>query len=182
MCKEGTGCSVYYSCTKYRRTKLCRRNGWKLEKLEDAVLSYVFSLVRSENLFEDVRALQTQNQAEELKREVTRLQQLLTGFSKRKERLFDLFETGSITRDEFIQRNTEHAAQQSRYDKTLQEKQHLLAAAESNELSREHFRDVLAGLEERWEKCDVMQRKSLLADLVEKVVADTAVKIHLRLI
>ena len=182
MSKEGGGRGGYYSCGRYRVTKSCQRNAYSLVKLDQEVAAYLFRVLRSEDIFKTIRSQQHIEHLSELKAESSRLQKLLGEFAQRKHRLFDLYEAGHITEEEFAERKEEHEREHRAYEQALGEKREQLAKLESEEISRETFRQVLDSIEDRWEQCDFMERKRKLGALMEKIVLrDGGFRVYFRL-
>lgn len=181
MCKEGARGVGYYSCAEHRQTKKCCRNAVRLSQLEHEVTAHVFQLVRSEVAYEKVTDQQQAEQAAELKAEIAHLERLVCQFDERKSRLFDLYETSLITRDEFMQRNEVHGSQFRASEEALSDKRQQLTKAESAEIDRATFREVLKSLEQTWERCDKVEKKQKLLALIEKIVIkDRTFKIYFR--
>ena len=171
----------YYVCGRWRERRICHRNPYDRLKLEQDVTAFLFRLLRSEELYEKVRGQQHGEELAELKAEIARLEKLPADFGARKRRLFDLYEAGNITREEFSERKQEHARQYGFWQQSLAEKRKHLTKVQSEELNRETFRQVLESLEAQWDECDVRGKKQKLHALIEKIViTDGTFKIYFR--
>ena len=181
MSRDGDFRGGYYGCRNFRERKIFQRNPIDRLRLEGAVTAYLFRLLRNEDLYEKVRNRQEQEAVHELKAEVGRLEKQLADFVERKSRLFDLYESNHISKEEFFERKEEQARQYAAYEQALREKRERLAKLESAEINRETFREVLETIEQRWEQLDIMEKKQKLAALIEKIVIkDGTFKIHFR--
>jgi hypothetical protein len=181
MCKQGSWGGGYYICGKYHQSRGCSLNSYRRVHLERDVMEYLFSVLRSEDVFDKVQAKQQEDDVAELRLELARLEALTGSFPERKRRLFELYERADVTREEFIERKAEHAEQESRHSLALREKGAKLARMTSQKLDRETFEMVLGNLERDWERCDPAQRKQEVFSLVERIVVkDRTFKIYFR--
>lgn len=178
MYREG---KASYLCGKYRERRVCKPNRHKRVKLEQDVTAFLFQLIRSEDLYDRVQSQQDREQLVEHEQEIDRLEKLCSGLVERKRRLFDLYESKAITREEFIERKQQHAEESQTCEQALAHKRQRLAGLKSAEIDRKTFRQVLESLEQRWDECDVLEKKHKLAALIEKIVVkDGAFKIQFR--
>lgn len=182
MSRDGHFKGGYYACRNFCERKICQRNPIGRLRLEGEVTSYLFRLLRSEDLFKKVRNRQEREEVHELKAEIGRLDKQLTDFADRKSRLFDLYEGSQISKEEFVERKEKQARQYATYEQAAAEKRERLAKLESEEINRDTFREVLETLEQRWEQLDIMEKKRKLAALIEKIIIkDDTFKIHFRI-
>ena len=178
MCR----CGRYYVCGDHKRTRRCKRNGYRRMDLEKGVMRFIFNLLGSEDLFDKVTTHQHEEEIAVLKSEVQHLEKILAAFPQRKSKLFDLYEKGDITRDEFLQRRQEHASQENQFSTAFSEKGTRLENLSSQKLTRETFKLALGTLKRNWEKFDLVTRKQKLFSLIEKIVIkDGRFKVCLRL-
>src|SRR5207249_3319270 len=159
MCKDGSWGGGYYICGQYKQTRRCRRNGYRRTALERQVLADVFHMLRSEDIFDKVQHRQQDELVVELTSEVKRIEKLLAELPQRKSRLFDLYETGHITREAFIERNEEHLRNERAHLRLLEEKRARLAKTQLAAIDRQTFLATLGSLEQDWEHCDPVARK-----------------------
>ncbi len=182
MYAEGIWRGGYYVCGKFHTRRTCKRNSVNRLRLEEEVTAYLFRLLRTEVLYEKVRNRQQQEDGLELKAEINRLEKNLVDFEMRKTRLFDLFEGGHITKEEFIARKQEQEGQHTKCNQALAEKREHLLKIESEVITRETFRETLETLERRWEQLEIMERKRKVGSIIEKIaVTDGNFKIHFRI-
>jgi len=170
MCKDGSWGGGYYICAQYKQMGSCQRNSYRRLHLEQEVVAYVFSVLRSQDIFDRVRLGQENDNIGELENQRQRLEKLIAGQPERRSRLFDLYEKGDISREEFLQRKAEHVALESQHTTALTETQSSLARMTGQQVTRESFENALKTLEDHWESCDVANRKQKLFSLIEKIV------------
>jgi len=182
MCKDGILKAGCYVCGNYKQTQRCNRNGYRRIDLEKDVMRFIFDLLGSEDLFDKVSTRQYGQEIAVLKSEVQHLEKILAAFPQRKSKVFDLYEKGDITRDEFLQRRQEHASQENQFSTAFSEKGTRLENLSSQKITRETFKLALGTLKRNWEKFDLVTRKQKLFSLIEKIVIrDGRFEVRLRL-
>lgn len=134
--------------------------------------AHILHLLRTEAIFDKVVSRQQASHAKELQTEVERLQKVLDAYPERKTRLFDLYEKGDITREEFLKRKDQHNQGERTCRQLLVEKQAVLAKATSEKIGRESFDRMLKDLERSWEQADPAVQKHKLAALIERIVLE----------
>jgi site-specific DNA recombinase len=170
MVNEGPARRSYYSCGNFRATGNCQRNGYRRAHLEENVLEYVFSVVRDLCRYEKVQELQTQDRLRNLKEDIERTGKVLASMPARRSKIFELFETGEITKEEFVERKDELRELEDDLRQSLEARRQDLEKLESKRIDREIFEKTVRNFEERFKKADIAKQKADLAAVIESIV------------
>jgi hypothetical protein len=169
MCKEGSWGGGYYVCGRYHQTRGCTLNSFRRIHLEAAVRDYLIRVLKDEDIFENVRSLQQDGKAKNTKSEIARLQKQLTDLPLRTTRLFDLYETGDISRPEFLRRKDQLGELESRLRESISEKERLVLDLRSRQVTRDMFEQLRDKFEALWESSDLAERRGALWNLIERI-------------
>jgi hypothetical protein len=157
-------------------------NSFRRIHLEAAVRDYVTRVLKDEDIFENVRCLQQDGKAKNTKSEIARLQKQLTDFPLRTTRLFDLYETGDISRPEFLRRKDQVLELEVRLRESISEKERLVLDLRSRQVTRDMFEQLRDKFEALWESSDLAERKGALWNLIERItIKDKSFKIEFRI-
>jgi site-specific DNA recombinase len=182
MCKEGSWGGGYYVCGRYHQTRGCTLNSFRRIHLEAAVRDYLIRVLKDEDIFENVRSLQQDGKAKNTKSEIARLQKQLTDLPLRTTRLFDLYETGDISRPEFLRRKDQLGELESRLRESISEKERLVLDLRSRQVTRDMFEQLRDKFEALWESSDLAERRGALWNLIERItIKDKSFKIEFRI-
>ena len=181
MCKEGSWGGGYYVCGKYHQTRGCTLNSYRRIHLEAAVRDYVARVLKDEDIFENVQSLQRDGTARKTRSEIVKLQKQLTDFPLRTTRLFDLFETGDISRPEFLHRRDQLSALEGHLRESIGEKERFVEDLHSLQVTRDMFELLRNNFDELWDSSDPTERKRALWNLIERItIKDKSFKIEFR--
>ena len=181
MYREGGWGGGYYVCGKYHNTRGCTLNSFRRIHLEEAVGQHLAKILKDEDIFENIRKLQTSNTAKNIKLEIARLQKHIQELPLRLSRLFDLYEAGRITQAEFGQRRETLAASENQLRHSIAQKERFNQDLRSMYLNRELFEQLRDKFDQLWQSADVAARKQALWNLIEKItIKDKSFKIDYR--
>jgi hypothetical protein len=182
MCKEGSWGGGYYVCGKYHQTRGCTLNSFRRIHLEEAIRDYLARVLKDEDVFENIRGLQRNGTAKDARSEIARLQKQLSDFPLRTTRVFDLYETGDISRPEFLRRRDQLTALEGQLLQSIAEKERLVQDLRSHQLTRDMFEELRNSFERLWDSSDPAERKRALWNLIERItIKDKTFKIDFRL-
>ena len=181
MCKEGSWGGGYYVCGKYHRTRECTLNSFRRVHLEMEVRDYITRIIKSEDIFENVRRSEQDNASQNAKRDLARLQKQLLDLPGRERRLFDLYETGHINKSDFVQRREQLGNLANNIGQSITEKERLLEDLRSLELTRDMFDGLRGKFDALWDSCDPAEIKQALSNLIEAItIKDKSFEVRFR--
>ena len=142
---------------------------------------YLIRILNDENIFENIRKSQMNGTARSTKSEIARLQKHLTDLPLRTTRLFDLYETGDISRPEFLRRRDQLSALEGQLRESISEKERLVQDLRSLQVTRDMFEQLRDSFDQLWDSSDLAERKRALWNLIERItIKDKSFKIELR--
>lgn len=176
FCKGGK--IEYYSCGAWKNkgTSVCNSNSIRVDKANSEVLKRLTTFVSNPKMIKEVVKVLNQSRSNQVKpshKEIQTIEKGLLTISNKKQKIFELFEEGMITRDEFVERK-EHLNHQTKgLEERKQELQVTLNEAQGDEISYEAVQAILSQFSEVISKCkDNVEKKILLQLIIEKVTID----------
>jgi site-specific DNA recombinase len=170
MVKVGGWGGGYYNCGNYHQTHNCQVNSYRRIHLEAHVLRYLFRLLRDDRLYDKVKERDNCCLLDQMKADNDRLRSQLEDLPKRKNLLFDLYETSQITKSEFVERRAGHARKEEELGTVLRENEARLKKLEAAVVNPEKFRAALKDLEATFERSDIVVKKGKLQALIDTIV------------
>jgi DNA invertase Pin-like site-specific DNA recombinase len=169
MCKENSALGGYYACGNHRSTGNCERNSYRRLKLEKDVLAYLGKVLQEEDLFDLVRERQEVDTGSALRADIERLEKTLRDIPTRRNKLFSLFETDDITKEEFLDRKDALSELEEDTAGTLTEKQAHMSKIETKKLDRKTFERALVEFRKNLEEGTLGASKNKLSALIERI-------------
>jgi site-specific DNA recombinase len=171
----------YYNCNNFRSTGNCRKNTYRIDRLEKDVLDYVFLVLKDLVSYEKVRQLQTKDDVDDLAQEIKQIEKTLAHIPARKSRIFELFENEDITREDFLERREELAEIEADARRGREVKIQKLQKMQSTKIDRAVFDETIKNFEEKFKKADNAKQKDYLAAIVESIsIKDRTFKVNFR--
>jgi site-specific DNA recombinase len=181
--KDGTTAHAsyrYYQCQSRTNQSLCDYHTRRADDLENEVRQTLSTL--------EFGAGQTFRQAgdegaviAESKAECHELERRLAQIDKRLERHLDTAVKGRLTKEKFQSIGMALAAERLEVEARLARAERRAEEQASVASRRRAQEQALARLSDRWESLDFNSRRSLLRDVVDRIViADESIKVHLR--
>lgn len=173
--KDGTYLITrYYVCGKWRNkgTAACNSNGVRAEYAEQYVLSRVKEVVLNDKILKDiVKNLnkERKNIIKPLEREVEQLTKSLKDLENRKDRVFELYEDGTVDKQTLGQRmkniTDEMELQSKRRIQVLKE----LESNDSGSVPYDVVKKTLINFHNLLEIADIQDKKTLLQLIISKI-------------
>jgi hypothetical protein len=157
-------------CHVNAQTHNCQVNSYRRIHLEAHVLQYLFRLLRDDRLYDKVRERDNFCLLDQMKADNARIRLQLEGLPKRRNLLFDLYETSQITKSEFLERRVGHARKKEELAAVLMENEAKLKKLEAAVINPEKFRAALKDLEATFERSDIAVKKGKLQALIDTIV------------
>lgn len=125
--------------------------------------------------------MQTQDHANDLGQDIERTEKTLANIPTRKRKLFELFETNELSKEDFLERKEELRELDDDLRQSLDEKKQALYKLESRRIDREVFEETIRNFEARFKKGDPAKQKADLATVIEHItVKDRQFKVSFR--
>lgn len=171
-----------YTCGKKRTAGLCRRNPYNMKKLEEEVISYLHTMLSSPLILQKIKTAGTDRDTSEIERRINRLILTIEKFPKRKTRLFELYELGDISREEFRERKSELEGVQQSLEEELGQKEKIQERIKKRRITTEMIQKALNDFVIGFRKGDIMSiKKQKLSNLIESIkVKDGQFKVNFR--
>jgi len=182
MVKVGGWGGGYYNCGNYHQTHNCQVNSYRRIHLEAHVVEYLCALLRNDRLYNKVKERDNSSLLDQIKADIARINFQLEELPKRRNLLFDLYETSQITKSEFVDRRAGHARKEEELAAVLKEHETRLKKLETDIMDPERFRANLKDLEATFEGSDMVLRKAKLQALIDTIVIkDKSFKVNFHL-
>jgi len=169
MSRDGGWKGGGFICENFRSTGNCQRNYYPIRLLEPDVLAYVFRVVQDTCTYEGVQKSAKRNRGKEIEREVAQHEKDLADIPKRKNKIFTLYETGYITREELSERREVLGELEMGIKDTLDQKKKALQKLQEGHISREAFQTAVRILKDHFDKRELRERKAALASIIERI-------------
>ena len=166
---------AYYSCGNWKNkgTTVCHCNSVRVDRANEAVFNRVSDFLQSDKMIRAIvkklnrehedRIAPAKNQVARLEREIIRLK-------KKKNKLFDAYEEGILTKEEFVERKEELSNTIERYEVEKAESLEIICSGATEQVSYEVVKDILAKTAEIFLHSDNQQEiKMLLHLLINKI-------------
>lgn len=168
----------YYSCGAWKNkgTSVCNSNSIRVDKANAEVLKRLTTFVSNPKMIKEVVKVLNHcrsNQVKPSQKEIQTIEKELLTVSNKKQKIFELFEEGMITRDEFVERKEHLNYQTKDLEERKQELQVTLNGSQGDEISYEAVQAILSQFSEVIKKCkDNAEKKILLQLIIEKITID----------
>ncbi len=181
MVIDGPAERGYYKCGNYRSTGNCQRNSYRAKHLERDVVAYVFSVMRDLCSYKKVQELQREDRSKDVRADIKRMEKALAGLLAQKRKLFELFETNEIPKEELLDRREELQEREANLRKSLDEKREEIEKLESKRINEGAFRKTIRNFEAKFKKGDRAKQKADLAAVIESIsIKDKQFKVNFR--
>ena len=158
-----------YFCNKWKNSKQCRQNPIRIGLLEKEVLGEINSLARDPELLRQVETMDRGGEERSLRETLSTLTHKARQYPSRQKVLFELLETGAITRQEFVARKQEQeeevAELNQRIDKCSDDLQLLLSQGVTVDAAKRVLEDFI----DNYKQYDFSKIKSHLSNLIDEI-------------
>lgn len=190
--KDGTKKRIaYYACGAWKNkgTAVCHSNSIRAEKANAAVYHELEKIFTNENFLKMILKKvneESRRQTAQVKREWDKAEKELQNYENRRRKIFEAYEDGVITGEEFLERKNENARETERLQKKIMELTALAGHGKQGEIPYEGIRDILQNFS-RVLNSDGIERglkKQLLHMLISEITIDKRREIdsiHIRL-
>lgn len=168
----------YYSCGAWKNkgTSVCNSNSIRVDKANAEVLKRLTTFVSNPKMIKEVVKVLNQSRSNRVKpsqKEIETIEKEMLTISNKKQKIFELFEEGMITRDEFVERKEQLNQQSKDLEERKQELQVTLSESQGDEISYEAVQAILSQFSQVISKCkDNVEKKILLQLIIERITID----------
>ncbi len=170
----------YYSCGAWKNkgTSVCHANSIRVDKANEEVLKRLSKLLSNKKMVKRVVESMNQDrkkQEEPSKRALAHIDRELTSLATKKQKIFDMYEEDTITKDEFLERKEYLNRQVVVLEQRKQELQVKITDANKSEIPYEAVQAILSEFGKLLDKCeDNAEKKLLLQMILKEITIDQA--------
>lgn len=170
---------IYYTCSSKRKSvkrrikdpnyhSSCKNPSWRMEKLDDLILSEIKKLALDPDYFEVLKKKPAHSDNEEILHSREILEEQITKLDGRIEKLMDLYSVGGIPIDSLTKKiQTLHDQKEK-----LQLELDKLSLPEENEMDREEVVAIISKLDTALASDDIDEIHNIIGQLIDKITID----------
>lgn len=168
----------YYSCGNWKSkgSSVCHANSIRVDKANEEVIRRLSVFLNDEKMIRAVVNKLNQDRVKKInpsKKELESIDKELVQLDNKKQRIFELYEDGTITKEEFIDRKEVLNKQVEEIKERKVELQGILNNSCGEEISYELVKTILSDFKELLNKCsDNAEKKVLIQMLVKQITID----------